>query len=576
MLKLLQLNHWYLYILIKNIMVNRLVGSLIKITALTVTTGAFAIFAGEAQAVPDDGKFQLKHPSSGKCVVVPQNVRVGNRIRLGSCSSPDSVLQMQIGGRYYGHKTEYITVSRNGRNFDISMRYQGRNVSAPYYVGSNDRKSEDKFNGHRILGNGNGTIRLDHNEANRKYRTTLRQNNSHCMTVLNNQLYGRQCNGSKSQEFFINESKLPTQTARKPVSSSSNNNFQTILRQMGARDITASLIGKTVMFYLPSRYGNICLNYWKDSARLKRTNYTHKSKPKAFGQICKRGDKEQQFKLHRNKYGGANLQIVGLGNTSVNVQPDDVGNGKPVGSWASVDTNSFDMNFRIYRLSNNKVLIINRNKAIDMPGRVPAGRGGSIGKVHLWELMKGNPNQQWSMSEIGVVDSGNISMLPFDFGKTVKVTQGNNSAGNLSHSPNWKPSRYSKLKPGFNKWAVDYGLGYGDNIRAVRKGRVISCGWRNGGWGNVALIEYDNKYDGQNKYGHYLHLSSCSVRGGRVSGGQVIGKAGSTGNSTGNHLHYHESNIKFGASVKLPTFAEGNMHLRGGSRVTSKNRSGRN
>lgn len=559
-------------------MVNQLVGSLIKITALGVTTGAFAIFAGEAQAVPDDGKFQLKHTSSGKCVVVPQNVRVGNRIRLGSCSSPDSVLQMQIGGRYYGHKTEYITVSRNGRNFDISMRYQGRNVSAPYYVGSNDRKSEDKFNGHRILGNGNGTIRLDHNEANRKYRTTLRQNNSHCMTVLNNQLYGRQCNGSKSQEFFINESKLPTQTARKTVISSSNNNYPAILRRMGARDITASLIGKTVKFYIPSRYGKICLNYWKDSARLRKTNYTHKSKPRAFGQICKNADKEQEFKLHRNKYGGANLQIIGLGNTSVNVQPDDVSNGKPVGSWASVDTNSFDMNFRIYRFPDGKVMIINRNKAIDMPGRIPAGRGGSIGKVHLWDIL-GNSNQKWNFFFVGdmeritpVKSTGDTSMLPFDLGKTVTVTQGNYSSG--THSSSWKYN--ATAKPGFNKWAVDYGLGYRDNIRAVRKGRVISCGWRNGGWGNVALIEYDNKYNGQNKYGHYLHLSSCSVRGGRVSGGQVIGKAGSTGNSTGNHLHYHESNMPFGASVKLPTFAEGNMHLRGGSRVTSKNRSGRN
>lgn len=564
-------------------MVNQLVGSLIKITALGVTTGAFAIFAGEAQAVPDDGKFQLKHTSSGKCVVVPQNVRVGNRIRLDSCSSPDSVLQMQIGGRYYGHKTEYITVSRNGRNFDISMRYQGRNVSAPYYVGSNDRKSEDKFNGHRILGNGNGTIRLDHNEANRKYRTTLRQNNSHCMTVLNNQLYGRQCNGSKSQEFFINESKLPTQTARKPVSSSPNNNYPAILRRMGARDITASLIGKTVKFYIPSRYGKICLNYWKDSARLKRTNYTHKSKPKAFGQICKSGDKEQQFKLHRNKYGGANLQIIGLGNTSVNVQPDDVGNGKPVGSWASVDTNSFDMNFRIYRFPDGKVMIINRNKAIDMPGRIPAGRGGSIGKVHLWDIL-GNSNQKWNFFFVGdmeritpVKGTGDTSMLPFDLGKTVTVTQGNYSSG--THSSSWKYN--ATAKPGFNKWAVDYGLGYRDNIRAVRKGRVISCGWRNGGWGNVALVEYDNKYNGQNRYGHYLHLDSCSMRGGRVTGGQVIGKAGYSGyvipaGIRGTHLHYHESKTQFGASVKLPIFAEGNMHLRGGSRVTSKNRSGRN
>ncbi|UFJ40420.1 M23 family metallopeptidase [Brevibacillus humidisoli] len=71
------------------------------------------------------------------------------------------------------------------------------------------------------------------------------------------------------------------------------------------------------------------------------------------------------------------------------------------------------------------------------------------------------------------------------------------------------------------------------SIRAADNGRVVSAGW-NGGYGNAVIIDHGNGY--QTLYGH---MRSISVKVGQVvSKGKVIGVMGSTGNSTGVHLHF--------------------------------------
>ncbi|HVM27093.1 MAG TPA: M23 family metallopeptidase, partial [Mycobacteriales bacterium] len=62
---------------------------------------------------------------------------------------------------------------------------------------------------------------------------------------------------------------------------------------------------------------------------------------------------------------------------------------------------------------------------------------------------------------------------------------------------------------------------------------VVSAGWE-GGYGKAVRIRHK---DGTQTL--YAHLSSISVGSGeRVSAGQRIGREGSTGNSTGPHLHF--------------------------------------
>ncbi|MFF3323910.1 transglycosylase family protein [Streptomyces sp. NPDC002889] len=100
-----------------------------------------------------------------------------------------------------------------------------------------------------------------------------------------------------------------------------------------------------------------------------------------------------------------------------------------------------------------------------------------------------------------------------------------------------KPSTaYRKAGP---SWAsgyhtgVDFPVPTGTSVKAVAAGRVVSAGW-GGAYGYQVVIKHA---DG--RYSQYAHLSALSVRSGQqVSSGQRIARSGSTGNSTGPHLHF--------------------------------------
>ncbi|WP_199549748.1 transglycosylase family protein [Streptomyces sp. N35] len=80
---------------------------------------------------------------------------------------------------------------------------------------------------------------------------------------------------------------------------------------------------------------------------------------------------------------------------------------------------------------------------------------------------------------------------------------------------------------------VDFAVPSGTPIVAVGDATVVSAGW-DGAYGNAVVLQMN---DGL--YTLYAHLSSLSVSTGQtVDGGQQIGLAGSTGNSTGPHLHF--------------------------------------
>jgi len=80
---------------------------------------------------------------------------------------------------------------------------------------------------------------------------------------------------------------------------------------------------------------------------------------------------------------------------------------------------------------------------------------------------------------------------------------------------------------------VDIGGSTGDPIHAAGSGVVVSTGWQ-GGYGNTIMINHGN---GRSTL--YAHLSSIGVSVGQtVTTGQLIGKKGSTGFSTGPHLHF--------------------------------------
>jgi murein DD-endopeptidase MepM/ murein hydrolase activator NlpD len=80
---------------------------------------------------------------------------------------------------------------------------------------------------------------------------------------------------------------------------------------------------------------------------------------------------------------------------------------------------------------------------------------------------------------------------------------------------------------------IDYGAPTGTPIWAVGDGQVKLAGWH-GGCGKTVILRHRNGYETI-----YCHLSSVAVSSGKpVSQKQVIGYVGSTGLSTGPHLHF--------------------------------------
>lgn len=80
---------------------------------------------------------------------------------------------------------------------------------------------------------------------------------------------------------------------------------------------------------------------------------------------------------------------------------------------------------------------------------------------------------------------------------------------------------------------VDLAAPGGSNILAAENGKVISAGW-NGGYGNCLVVDHGGGIS--TLYAHASRL--CVSKGDYVTKGQVIAKVGTTGNSTGNHLHF--------------------------------------
>ena len=87
---------------------------------------------------------------------------------------------------------------------------------------------------------------------------------------------------------------------------------------------------------------------------------------------------------------------------------------------------------------------------------------------------------------------------------------------------------------GYHNWAIDIPNSIGTPIFAADSGRIVEAQYGyNGGYGNTILIDHGDGF--QTRYGH---MSSLAIIGGYVSQGQVIGYMGSTGRSTGSHLHF--------------------------------------
>ncbi len=101
---------------------------------------------------------------------------------------------------------------------------------------------------------------------------------------------------------------------------------------------------------------------------------------------------------------------------------------------------------------------------------------------------------------------------------------------------------------------IDFRADFGAAARATAPGRVVSADYA-GGYGNMVEVDH-----GHGVMTRYAHLAAFSVvPGQRVEAGSIVGRVGSTGRSTGNHLHY-ETRID-GEPVDPQTFLRGAQAL---------------
>jgi murein DD-endopeptidase MepM/ murein hydrolase activator NlpD len=96
--------------------------------------------------------------------------------------------------------------------------------------------------------------------------------------------------------------------------------------------------------------------------------------------------------------------------------------------------------------------------------------------------------------------------------------------------------------PEIKHFAVDFAGSLGNAIYATDAGTVVYAGWNDYGYGNLIILDHGNGWESR-----YAHLSQINVSCGQnVGQGDVIGLMGSTGNSTGPHLHFELMNSTLG------------------------------
>ena len=110
------------------------------------------------------------------------------------------------------------------------------------------------------------------------------------------------------------------------------------------------------------------------------------------------------------------------------------------------------------------------------------------------------------------------------------------SYSRVSSEYGWRKNPVS----GVNKLhaGIDLAAAGGTPIYAAASGYVQVAGWSSGGYGNYVIIYHGKMTDGNTYTTLYGHMRSVATTAGKyVKQGELIGYVGSTGNSTGNHLH---------------------------------------
>ena len=148
------------------------------------------------------------------------------------------------------------------------------------------------------------------------------------------------------------------------------------------------------------------------------------------------------------------------------------------------------------------------------------GKGGVGGPADV-----GNPTFKALFNSWKKLDSLTDAVIAVPSDKPVKLAEFMSAYGRRSDPF----ERRMRMHEG-----IDLAAPLGTPIYATADGVVTTAGWHNGGYGKLVKVDH-----GRGIETRYAHLSSIAVQPGqRVTRGQQVGRMGSTGRSTGSHLHY--------------------------------------
>jgi murein DD-endopeptidase MepM/ murein hydrolase activator NlpD len=139
-------------------------------------------------------------------------------------------------------------------------------------------------------------------------------------------------------------------------------------------------------------------------------------------------------------------------------------------------------------------------------------------------------------SDSAAEDSEPVSVVPDggDAGEANPSIEGNDleiPRGTVSSAFGWRLDPITAI-PEFHR-GIDIAQAYGQDVRAAAAGQVVFAGDR-GTYGTMIVIDHSG-----GRQTRYAHLSVSDVHAGdRVDAGEVIGRSGSSGHSTGPHLHF--------------------------------------
>lgn len=172
--------------------------------------------------------------------------------------------------------------------------------------------------------------------------------------------------------------------------------------------------------------------------------------------------------------------------------------------------------------------IVHENSAL-WPWQSYVEKAGVNGKMEVTVEISRTDGQETGRTVVGEKRLSSSKPQTFTVGTKVYPIR---SDGLVWPAPGRITSSYGWRRREFHN-GIDIGAPYGSSVLAARGGTVVFAGWR-GGYGNCVVLD-----NGGGMETWYAHLSAILVSTGRtVARGDVLGRVGSTGNSTGPHLHF--------------------------------------